>query len=103
MPDNSNRHCNMCVTGLDESLTSADLHLIYSVYGAIKSCKVVHDPTTLKSKCYGFVWFEEEDGCKQAMLDAKNFLKGEKGAYQCSLFEMGGLRHARACVESDGF
>lgn len=40
LPDNSNLHCNLCVTGLDESLTSEDLHLIFQQFGDIKSCKV---------------------------------------------------------------
>ena len=29
LPDNSSLQCNLCVTGLDESLTSEDLHLLF--------------------------------------------------------------------------
>ena len=33
LPDNSLLQCNMCVTGLDEAITSEDLHTIYERYG----------------------------------------------------------------------
>ena len=73
MPDNSHLVCNMCVTGLDESVTAEDLHRIFSTFGQIKSAKVATDATTLKSKCYGYVWFMQEDDCKRAISEAKSF------------------------------
>ena len=63
----------MCVTGLDESLTSEDLHTLYQRFGQVKSAKVAYDAETGKSKCYGYVWFMEEDECKRAILAAANF------------------------------
>lgn len=67
LPDNSNLKCNLCVTGLDESLTSEDLHSMFSKFGELKSCKVSRDPATLKSKCYGYVWFYNESDCVSAL------------------------------------
>ena len=58
----------MCVTGLDETLTAEDLHLMYQRFGQVKSAKVAYDAETGKSKCYGFVWFMEENDCMQAIL-----------------------------------
>jgi len=46
LPDNSHLECNICVTGLDECLTSEDLHKMFSKFGNIKSCKVTLDPAT---------------------------------------------------------
>jgi len=76
---------------------------MYSKFGAIKSAKVAVDPVTLKSKCYGFVWFLEESSCKRAIHEAKSYLTSLTSPYFCKLFEMGGLRHARMLVESEGF
>ena len=103
MPDNSHLQCNLCITGLDESITAQDLHAMYSKFGTIKSAKVAVDPVTLKSKCYGFVWFLEESSCKRAIHEAKSYLTSLTSPYFCKLFEMGGLRHARILVESEGF
>ena len=49
--------CNLCVTGLDESIDSSDLHQMFSKFGQIKSAKVAIDHKTQKSKCYGYVWY----------------------------------------------
>ena len=103
LPDNSHLLCNLCITGLDESITAEDLHLLYGKFGLIKSAKVAIDPATLKSKCYGYVWFVEEDSCKRAMIEANSYLTSVRAPYLCKLFEMGGLRHARVLVESEGF
>ena len=43
-PDNSHNQCNLCVTGLDESLTSEDLHAMFEKFGPVKSVKVATDP-----------------------------------------------------------
>jgi RNA recognition motif-containing protein len=66
-PDNSHLECNICVTGLDESLTSENLHKMFARFGEIKSCKVASDPVTGKSKGYGYVWFTTERACKSAL------------------------------------
>ena len=69
LPDNSNLECNICVTGLDETITSEDLHKMFSKFGEIKSCKVTLDPKTGKSRCYGYIWYSTEKACKSALKD----------------------------------
>lgn len=67
LPDNSHLECNICVTGLDESITSEDLHAMFARFGDIKSCKVTIDPKTGASRGYGFVWFTTERACRLAL------------------------------------
>ena len=67
LPDNSCQQCNLCVRGLDESLTAEDLHQMFSKYGELKSCKVATDPATGKSRSYGFVWFVSEQAAAEAL------------------------------------
>jgi len=67
LPDNSHLECNICVTGLDESLTSEDLHNMFVRFGEIKSCKVALCAKTGKGRGYGFVWFTTERACKTAL------------------------------------
>lgn len=72
LPDNSNLQCNLCVTGLDDSITSEDLHALFHKFGEIKSSKVAHDPKTGKSRSYGYVWFTTEKACSAAMAASKD-------------------------------
>jgi len=72
LPDNSNLQCNLCVTGLDESITSEDLHLLFNQFGELKSCKVARDPKTGKSRCYGYIWFTSEKACAKAIEASKS-------------------------------
>ena len=67
LPDNSHLECNICVTGLDESITSEDLHKMFAKFGEIKSCKVTLDPKTGKSRGYGYIWYSTERACKFAL------------------------------------
>jgi RNA recognition motif-containing protein len=71
LPDNSNLQCNLCVTGLDDSITSEDLHKIFMRFGELKSCKVATDPSTGKNKGYGYVWYTNEKA-SSAALNAKD-------------------------------
>ena len=102
MPDNSHMQCNMCVTGLDESLTGEDLHVIFRKYGEIKSAKVAVDPQTSKSKCYGYVWFMNEENCKKAIDDSANFQSSKDVPYSCKLFQGYGLRQAQSYAGPGG-
>ena len=67
LPDNSYAQTNLCVTGLDPSLTAEDLHSLFDQFGEIKSCKVASNPETGLSKGYGFVWFKNEVSCRSAL------------------------------------
>jgi RNA recognition motif-containing protein len=69
LPDNSHLECNICVTGLDEALTSEDLHMMFAKFGDIKSCKVTLDPVTGKSRGYGFIWFTTERASRFALRE----------------------------------
>mmetsp|Transcript_21615 Transcript_21615/g.28934 ORF Transcript_21615/g.28934 Transcript_21615/m.28934 type:complete len:186 (-) Transcript_21615:915-1472(-) len=93
----------MCVTGLDESLMSEDLHKVFERFGPVKSAKVAIDAETRKSKCYGYVWFSHEQDCKRAILEANQFHSSLCAPYPCRLFEMTGLRAASVFVQSEGF
>lgn len=46
MPDNTQQLTNLCVKGLDHSLTEADLHIMFRQFGEIVSAKVARDPAT---------------------------------------------------------
>jgi RNA recognition motif-containing protein len=71
-PDNSEENCNIFVKGFDESMTEEMLEKFFRSYGPVKSCKIAKDSETGKSKCYGFVWFEEGKYANAAMLDFKS-------------------------------
>jgi RNA recognition motif-containing protein len=63
MPDNTQKLTNLCVKGIDSSLTEADLHLMFRRFGEIKSAKIARDPITSQSIGYGYVWFADEFAC----------------------------------------
>lgn len=67
MPDNTQKLTNLCVKGIDSSLTEADLHLMFRRFGEIKSAKIARDPLTSQSIGYGYVWFADEFACIQAI------------------------------------
>ena len=48
-------------------MIEADLHLIFRKFGEIKSVKVARDANTSESLGYGFVWFADEFGCREAI------------------------------------
>lgn len=88
MPDNTLKLTNLCIKGLDESLTEEDLHLMFRKFGEIKSEKVARNPTNSKSLGYGYVWFVHEDACLNAIKSSKDTseIGYEKLAYSCELY-----------------
>ena len=76
---------------------------MFSKFGTIKSAKISTNPTTLKSKCYGYVWFTNEEACQTAILEARGYLQSKRVPYACKLFELSGLRHAKTFVQPEGF
>ena len=38
-----------------------------------------------------------------AILEAQNYLNSKQAPYPCKIFEMSGLRHAKAFVQPEGF
>lgn len=89
MPDNTQQQTNICVKGLDASLTEDDLHLMFRGFGEIRSAKIAKDPGTSKSLGYGFIWFEEEASCLRA-IEASDC--GKIG-YQCETYLNAALRN----------
>ena len=55
-----------------------DLELIFSRFGAIKSCEVVRDWKTGDSLQYAFIEFEIEDSCIEAYTRMDNVLIDER-------------------------
>ena len=86
LPDNSNMQCNLFISGLDESLTSEDLHALCSKFGDILSAKVSADPVSKKSKGYGFVWFATEDACTKAIHASTNYQSSKEMPYPCQIY-----------------
>ena len=91
------------MTGLDEAITGEELHHFFSKYGEIKSAKLAVDPQTSKSKCYGFVWFMNEESCKKAICDSLYYKSSLQMPYQCQLFQDQGVRYAQNHAQANGF
>ncbi|GAA5834734.1 hypothetical protein JCM11251_003648 [Rhodosporidiobolus azoricus] len=105
--------CNLFIKSLPAALLSPHLHALFSPYGQIVSARVMTDPTTSRSKEFGFVSFttpsaaEEArkgvDGSWVAVGEEGNLLKGEecrgvKGAKRVTVrvHEKKEVRQARA-------
>ncbi len=55
------------VGNLPWSVTSADLEALFSPYGAVQSAEVVSDRETGRSRGFGFVQMESQEGSEQAI------------------------------------
>lgn len=55
------------VGNLPWSVTSADLEALFSPYGAVQSAEVVSDRETGRSRGFGFVQMESQEGSDQAI------------------------------------
>ena len=62
------------VCKLNAATTSEDLELIFSRFGAIKSCEVIRDFKTGDSLNYAFIEFEAEGACIEAYHKMNNVL-----------------------------
>ena len=92
LPDNSNMQCNLFISGLDESMTSEDLHTLCSRFGDILSAKVSVDPVSKKSKGYGFVWFRTEEACTEAINASANYQLSREMPYPCQIYQNNSIR-----------
>ncbi|OCT78029.1 peptidyl-prolyl cis-trans isomerase-like 4 [Xenopus laevis] len=54
--------------------TDEDLEIIFSRFGAIKSCEIIRDWKTGESLCYAFIEFEKEEDCEKAYFKMDNVL-----------------------------
>lgn len=62
------------VCKLNPVTSDADLELIFSRFGPIKSCEVIRDRKTGESLCYAFIEFENEQDCENAYFKMDNVL-----------------------------
>lgn len=62
------------VCKLNPVTTDADLEIIFSRFGKIKSCEVIRDKTTGDSLQYAFIEFEERKSCEDAYFKMDNVL-----------------------------
>ncbi len=58
---------NIYVGNLPYSVRDADLSELFSQFGDVKSAKVIMERETDRSKGFGFVEMETEDGAQQAI------------------------------------
>ncbi|KAM4693102.1 peptidyl-prolyl cis-trans isomerase-like 4 [Discoglossus pictus] len=62
------------VCKLNPVTTDEDLEIIFSRFGAIKSCEIIRDYKTGESLCYAFIEFEKEEDCEKAYFKMDNVL-----------------------------
>ena len=55
---------NIFVAGLSYQINDADLKELFEEYGAVSSAKIITDRDSGRSKGFGFVEMEDEDGQK---------------------------------------
>jgi RNA recognition motif-containing protein len=70
---------NLFVSGLPFSLTQEELQSAFSAYGNVTSARIIKDRDTGRSRGFGFVEMESEDGAHAAIssLDQSE-LKGRR-------------------------
>jgi RNA recognition motif-containing protein len=54
-------------------MTETDICDLFKIFGAITGCKLVKDPSTQKSKGFGFVEFREPKAAKLAMKEMDGY------------------------------
>ncbi|KAJ8270767.1 hypothetical protein GJAV_G00119060 [Gymnothorax javanicus] len=62
------------VCKLNPVTTDEDLEIIFSRFGAIKSCEIIRDWKSGESLCYAFIEFEKEEDCEKAYFKMDNVL-----------------------------
>ena len=64
------------IANIHEAITEEDLLEIFSSFGSVRHCILIHDPILKRHKHYGYVEFEEESVAQAALLTMKNFHLG---------------------------
>ncbi|MBL0050637.1 MAG: RNA-binding protein [Bacteroidetes bacterium] len=65
---------NIYIGNLDYKVSEAQLHELFSTYGAVSSAKIINDKFSGKSKGFGFVEMPNDDEARNAM----NALNGQE-------------------------
>ena len=73
---------NVYVKNLDKDIDNKALHDTFCLFGNILSCKVAQDPEG-KSRGFGFVHFENEEGAKTAIEKLNGMKLGNKTVSVC--------------------
>lgn len=72
-------HSNLYVRNIDDQVDDAGLRQIFEKFGAIKTACVMLDPTTKRSRNFGFVKFEARESAQEAVQELNNAeLQGRK-------------------------
>lgn len=69
---------NIFVKDLAKSIDNKSLFDTFSMFGSILSCKVATDPKTGESLGYGFVHYDNEESCKDAIARVNGKMIAEK-------------------------
>lgn len=72
---------NLYVKNLVDSFDDAKLRELFETYGTITSCKVMLDPTTHKSRGFGFVCFATKEEANNAMTEMNSKIIEGKPLY----------------------
>lgn len=62
-------HHHVFVGDLVSEMKTAELRQLFDKYGSVTDARVVRDPDTGKSRCYGFVSFEKEEDAQFAIKE----------------------------------
>ncbi|XP_041477198.1 nucleolysin TIA-1-like [Lytechinus variegatus] len=62
-------HHHVFVGDLVQEMKTPELRKLFDEYGSITDARVVRDPETGKSRCYGFVSFEREEDAQRAIKE----------------------------------
>ncbi|WAR09415.1 PPIL4-like protein [Mya arenaria] len=73
------------VCKLNPVTTDEDLEIIFSRFGAIKSCEVIRDHKTKESLQYAFIEFEDEKSCENAYFKMDNVLIDDRRIHPIGL------------------
>ncbi|KAH0482034.1 MAG: uncharacterized protein KVP18_004377 [Porospora cf. gigantea A] len=66
------------VCKLNPDTSAEDLEIIFSRFGAIRSCDIIRDWKTGDSLQYAFVEFEEKESCQEAYFSMQNVLVDDR-------------------------
>lgn len=67
------------ITNIERTLTEEDLNKIFSKYGSLKSCDLIMDAKTGKSKGFGFVTIQDEEIAREVVKQLNGrVINGEK-------------------------
>eukprot|EP01063_Lacrimia_lanifica_P010364 TRINITY_DN1706_c0_g1_i1.p1 TRINITY_DN1706_c0_g1~~TRINITY_DN1706_c0_g1_i1.p1 ORF type:complete len:374 (+),score=142.17 TRINITY_DN1706_c0_g1_i1:67-1188(+) len=71
--------CNLIVNYLPVSYTEQQMKTLFEKYGHVEKAKLINDPVTGQSKCYGFIIYENQQEADRAIRELSGYeLQGKK-------------------------